>query len=372
MSRIHDVAILGACPAGLAAAYHLARSGLDTVIVDGPHQATESPLADWAPAALFRLPGLPKGLLRNAGALRFQRVCFHDAAMARSAEYRARGPAGYLLSAGRLGQALRAAACKAGARVRPSGTPPAIELTEDAVRLLGTTQVRARLLLIVHNRPSDVLADLALPTRGRAGTPLTVAALDVPLPATPLRRGVAGALHVVGTGEQSELGLFFQARGVLHLRIISGSRASGNRAKELSAMVAAGQQAGVFPADLPLGRAKGAVWSPPAGAALEVESHVAKRCLLAGTAGGFAGSITGQTLAPSIRSALLAAETAAAALRSSEPQNALTRFKTSWREPLAESLRPPSTAIQMLLPLLFVNRKLVPRFARALLCGESM
>ena len=70
--------------------------------------------------------------------------------------------------------------------------------------------------------------------------------------------------------------------------------------------------------------------------------------------------------------ALLAAEVAATALNARNTQDSLMRFKTSWRNRLADSLRPPNTAPQMLLPLLFVNRRIIGKFARALLHGKSM
>ncbi len=137
-------------------------------------------------------------------------------------------------------------------------------------------------------------------------------------------------------------------------------------------MLSSLQRAGMLPADLPLGRARGAVWHPPAGAALEMESHVAKRCILAGTAGGFCEPVTGQTLRPSVESALLAAQAALAALQSANTQETLMEFKTAWREHLARYLRPPSIPLHLLLPLLFVNRSMVDKFTRALLYGESI
>ena len=48
------------------------------------------------------------------------------------------------------------------------------------------------------------------------------------------------------------------------------------------------------------------------------------------------------------------------------------KFKTSWREHLADYLRPPNTSLRLLLPLLFVNQSIVERFTRALLYGESI
>ncbi len=128
----------------------------------------------------------------------------------------------------------------------------------------------------------------------------------------------------------------------------------------------------MLPADLPLAKAAGAVWYPPSGMALELETHVAKRCMLVGTAGGFVESITGQTLYPGVKSALIAADIAHAALDHARVQEELMKFKNHWRKNLADYLRPPNTSLQMLLPLLFVNQQIVAKFTRALLFGETI
>ena len=137
-------------------------------------------------------------------------------------------------------------------------------------------------------------------------------------------------------------------------------------------MVGSLQQAGLLPDKIQLGRARGAVWHPPAGVALELGTHVAKRCLLMGTAGGFAESVTGQTIRSSLESAFLAAETARAALNGPDTQGKLAAFKSAWREKQSSYLRPPSTSLHLLLPLLFVNQSIITRFTKALLYGESI
>ncbi|MGB2822295.1 MAG: FAD-dependent monooxygenase [Phycisphaerae bacterium] len=370
---MYDIAVLGATPAGLAAAYHLARKRCDVVVIDAPRQSAESPLADWLPRGFYRMRSLPAGLLRASKAQQFSRVRFHNANLDREVEYKTRSSAGHFVQVPSLIKAMRAAARSAGVRISSTDTSPAIRLEEDHVDLIGSRQVRARLLLIAHSRPNHVLSELAMPLRSVPGRPLLVAALDVPLSSRRSdAKDLAGALHVVELRERTELGMFFTAGSVLHLRVISSSVASGTRAAELSGMLTRLQQVGVLPANLPVGRAKGAVWSPPAGVALELETHVAKRCLLTGTAGGFVESITGQSLAPSVRSALLAADTAISALRSDEPQGTLMKYKTSWRRSLADYLRPPNTSLHMLLPLLFVNQRIVSKFTRALLYGENI
>ncbi len=371
MSQVYDIAILGATPAGYAAAYYLARHGCEVVLIEAPHPANECPLADWVPQGFFQLLGLPKSLARDCGAKSFRNVRYHNVALDKRVEYRSRKTSGLFLQQADLCKAQRAAAAKAGVKMRSTKTPPTIHLQEERVRLAGTTQLTAQLLLIAHSCPNDVLTDLALPVHTVPQSQLVVAALDVPAGdghSAALQR----ALHVIELPERSELGIFFPLDNVIHLRVISNSPAAGTRAEELSEMVTNLQAAEILPGNLQLGRARGALWNPPAGVALELETHVAKRCILAGTAGGFADSITGQTIRPSVASALLAAEMALAALKSPDTQETLMEFKTSWREHLADSLRPPSTSLQLLLPLLFVNQNIVNRFTRALLYGENI
>jgi len=372
-THMYDIVVLGATPAGLAAAYYLATKKLDVAVVDSPHESIECPLTDWLPRTFFQMAGLPQGLAKLAKAEPFSRVVYHNASFNNKVEYKARREAGHFLHVPTLLKALRTSAAKAGAKMRISTTWPTICLNEDHVEIHGSRRVRGKFVIIAQNRPNDVLGELAMPLGTMPSESLLVSGLDVPV--SQRRQDIKdlqGAMHVVELRERTELGIFFASNGRFHVRVISNSVASGNRAMELSRMINGLQQASIIPADLPLGRAKGAVWYPPAGIALELETHVAKRCLLSGTAGGFVECITGQSLLPSVRSALLAADVAVAALGSDQPQNTLMKYKTSWRKPLADYLRPPNTSLHMLLPLLFVNQRIVSKFTRALLYGENI
>ena len=371
MGQAYDIAILGATPAGFAASHYLARHHRRVVLIDAPHAANECPLTDWVPRGFFELRGLPKSLAKACGAVSFSRVHYHNVRLEREVRYGTRKSVGQFVRYDALCKTLRSAAVDAGVKLRSSKTPPTIELGEDHVRLVGTTQVAAKLLMITYSRPHDVLMDLALPVRSVPRSQLVVAGLDVPVDAKGMG-GFDNGLHVVELPERSELGLFFAMNGTAHLRVISSSTAAGTRAAELSEMVTGLQRAGILPSNLQRGRARGALWHPPAGVALELETHVAKRCLLVGTAGGFADSITGQTVRPTVESALLASDAALAALKSPNTQETLMKFKNAWREHLADYLRPPSTSLRLLLPLLFVNQNIVDRFTRALLYGENI
>ncbi|MFW6065486.1 MAG: NAD(P)/FAD-dependent oxidoreductase [Planctomycetota bacterium] len=371
MAKTYDIAVLGATPAGFAAAAQLAGAKRSVVVVDAPRRAAESPLADWVPRDFFRSSGLPKGLIKRSGAKSFRRVRFHDASLQKSVAHSFRATAGHFVQSEDLTAALKKSATEAGAQMRVSRSRPAIRLEEDRVVLLATTQVRCRVLIVAQDRPAEIITDLALPVRNVPQQELLVAGLDVPIADT---RGIAepGDLHVVEFPERSEIGLMLVTSSAVHVRVISHSTAPGTRAEELSELVAKLQRSEILPADLPLNKARGAVWHPPAGAALELESHVAKRCLLTGTGGGFADSITGQTLWPSVCAASLAARTADEALDTDDVQDKLMAYKTSWRPSLAERLRPPNTSLRMMLPLLFVNKRILPKFTRAMLFGEAV
>ena len=371
MGRSCDIAVLGDTPAGYAAAYYLARQKLKVTLVSAPRAENECPLCDWTPRQGLRLAGLPETLAKASGSRTFKRTRYYNASLDKTVEYAFRRPAGFFVGYQSLCDAMRTATRDAGVQFTSTETAPAIELAEDHVSLRGTNRLVAGILLIVHSNPTQILADLALPIRPSPEPKLAAAALDIPL-GDPARGEAANVLHIVTMPEQTELGLFFCLDRTLHLRVISSSSASGNRARELSEMVARLQQAHLVPDNIRLANARGAVWHPPAAAALELEGHVAKRCLLAGTAGGFADSITGQTIRPSIESAIVAAKAAHAAINSSDMQETLMKFNAAWRRKQADYLRPPSTPLRLLMPLLFANENLLAGFTNALVYGQSI
>jgi hypothetical protein len=370
MAQDFDIAVLGATPAGYAAAYCLATKGRQVILLDAPDQPAESSLADWAPREFFDIPGLPKGLEKDCSAKAFKQVVYHNSDLTKQVEYSTRATIGYFLNVKNLLASFRRKVVAAGVKIRSCRARPTVRLLEDHVELLSSPPARARLLLIAHNTPVEAVVELTLQGQHLPQPPMVVVALDVPVGAA--GKSLQGTLHVIESRDRSDMGMFLVAGGQLHMRMISASVASGTRVAELSGLVAKLQRAGIVPANLPLSKATGAVWYPPAGMALELETHVAKRCMLIGTAGGFAESITGQTLFPSIKSAIIAADIAQAALDHAHTQEELMKYKTLWRKNLADYLRPPNTSLQMLLPLLFVNQQIVAKFTKALLFGDSI
>jgi flavin-dependent dehydrogenase len=373
MPKLYDVAILGSNPAGLAAGAWLARNKHDVLVMNAPAgTAMSCPLREWAPTLLFDLLeefDLPKTLYRAAGGERFSKMVFHDAAMERHVEHTFKQTTGYCFDVEELTRALRDLADKSGATFQASREPAEVVLQEDHAELVGTRRFRAKLLLIAQDSPAHALSELGRTVRVSSSAPMLISGLDVPLSKSATTNGV---MHILEMTERSETGLFFCVGKTAHLRVISTSAASGNRSAELTALLHRLQQAGLVESPLALDRAEGAVWLPPAGVALEQEIHAGKRCLLAGSAGGFAESVTGHTLTPYIHSALLAARCAHQALQSDKPQTRLMQFRKDWRTAMADYLRPPNTSPSMLLPLLFVNERLIGKFAQAILFGHDV
>ncbi len=149
------------------------------------------------------------------------------------------------------------------------------------------------------------------------------------------------------------------------------STASGQAADLIDRLLGELRFLNALPAGLgePTGPAH--TWALPLAAALDIESHVAKRSLAVGLAGGFVAALSGQWLYPSARVAALAGSVAAKALPADQPQDVLAGFSARWRGELSDFLRSPNTRLSFLLPLVFSNQQIADRFARAYLFGEN-
>ena len=106
--------------------------------------------------------------------------------------------------------------------------------------------------------------------------------------------------------------------------------------------------------------------------ALEVDSHVGKRSIVIGDAGGFYAAISHEGIFPAIWSATIAARTIIDISPADHAQDVLTTFDRAWRLEMAEFLRPPNTDLQLLLPLIFTNQPMADRMGAAFFHGENI
>jgi flavin-dependent dehydrogenase len=110
----------------------------------------------------------------------------------------------------------------------------------------------------------------------------------------------------------------------------------------------------------------------PARLALEIDSHVEKRSLRIGDAGGFVAAASREGIYPAMWSAQLAVDVLARAAGGRHPQDALRQFSAAWRTTMAQYLRSPNTDIHLLLPLVFSNQQMADRMAGAFWRGENI
>jgi hypothetical protein len=312
-----------------------------------------------------------KNLLKTAGAGTFNEVRFYSADGKHTASHSGRKTLGYLLPAGSLCAALTAAGKQAGVVYADICELSAVRLQEDAAIFPGPPAAAAKVLLIACSRPAEIFSQLALPGRNVPRGILMGTAIDSAWPADKVAEHLGSALHVVNLAH-GDMAIAFGVGSTVHLRLIQPVEMRLDTAALAAALPQLLQAAGVLPDEFALAHPRVACWVTPDAVALDLEDHVAKRTLLIGTAGGFADRVTAQTLWPTIRSAVLAADVTDKALAAGDIQGTLNTFNTLWRRELADALRPPHTAIGMLFPLLFSNRQMVVRFAGAMLSGKAL
>jgi flavin-dependent dehydrogenase len=368
MSDPHDVVVLGATPAGYVAAITLAQRKHDVVLVAAPAAMTESPLADWVPADVIEASPVIKSV-KTAFEGSFKEIVYHSQDFSQQAEFHSRSAAGYFIRQSVLLEALAKKAKSSGVKLQRLSRAPRIRLQENSVILTGEEgTVEGSVLLICQDDPDAVMTELIMPLRISHVEELSACGLDVPVP----RTSKTGALHLVTYGSHEQMGMFFQNKGLLHVRMLSADRMEPAGVEQLSHFIAQLQQAKLLPEKLNLAKAAAAIWHPPGGVALELETHLAKRTLLVGTAGGFVSVLSGQSIDPSIRSAVVAAEVTHKALRSKQVQETLAEYKRHWRDELSDRIRLPGTSLKMLLPIIYSNKAMAAKFARTLLYGAPI
>lgn len=231
-------------------------------------------------------------------------------------------------------------------------------------KLAGDVEVSARIVLIDDGVYSPAAAMIRL--SGAAQVPRMAMCLSatMKISATPPTLSVA-----LGAGHGANIGVLARSGRTLHIALLLREPTSA-AASQFEQFRSAAAEAGLIP-----GKERGApaVIPSPAGIALDMDSHVGKRALLIGDAGGFVAAFNHDNLYPAMRSGWLAAETAHRALGAKLLQDELVGFENAWRTELADYLRMPNTDLSLLMPLVFNDSlQMSQRVARAFLLGEKI
>ena len=369
--EIYDVAVVGAGPAGATAAILLSQKERSVVLVDGdtfPRSTTAStwispktiPLLEEIGVDTDRLPTEP-----------FLDVTFFDASFGKTAKPTFTVPAGYLIDRGSLDNALVEAAGAAGVTMVQGCAVTDVRLAESTITLTVKDHqpIDGKLLVLATGTGSPLLGRCGFPP-GLGDAPLWTAQLDVPLDAGDANQPPRVAV-VLGLNRGSSFGFICVTKDCLSLSI----HWCGKPLEAVSAFVQLCKSAfehGVAGVDLSKQAAAAKPVISPAGAALDLDSHVGKHTLLIGSAGGFVSAAGNEGIYPAMWSAQIAARVAKSSLSSTFSQDELMTFDSQWRMEMANYLRPPNTDSQFLLPLVFSNQAMADRMGGAFFWGENI
>lgn len=366
--EILEVTVIGGGPAGIAAAAYLAGErhsvrlvtrGASTAGANDPIllSVRVEPLLQELDVSTSFL-GTPVG-----------EVVFYNADFTKTAKPRLEGVIAYVVRRGDLEAAMRDAAIRRGVEFVDEQLVSEVRLNEMDVTL-GTAEGRkwkSRLLIFAAGRNSNLAPQIGV--RSDIGEmPLWTAQVSTQTegqpgaPAVTLILGLDGG-NGFGVCTRSPAGTSVAAcvvkepaRVLEHLKTLCHGAALQK----------------ILPVDLSGLTSAAKIYRSPAGAALDLESHVAKHTLIIGDAGGFVSAASNEGVYPAILSAKLAAETVHAALKSKFSQDSLMAFDTTWRMQMADYLRSPHTDIRFLLPLIFSNQPMADRMGAAFFFGENM
>jgi flavin-dependent dehydrogenase len=359
----YDLLIVGGGPAGAAAAIAARRSKLRTLLIEREPRGRARPCAGWigpAGVELCRTCGLSAA---KAGAGTFKGVRLFSWDLKRSTVVAEAGLTGWIVDRREFDPALRRCAESAGGEILLGTACEAVTIAEDRVTLSLSDgrKVAGQVLILADGLDSRLAHSANLLAAG--DLPRVPHAVLVELEAKADEFGVD---VVLGSHRDGVLATIVRAASRLRFSLLT-REARSQAANRVTAFLQAAQSAGLLPR-APLGTPT--IERSPAGLALELETHVGKRCLIVGDAGGFVAAFSNEGIYPAMKSGWIAAETAARALKLPVLQDELASFGAAWRTQLADYLRMPNTDLSLLIPLVFGTRQMSLRVARAFLLGQ--
>lgn len=372
--KVFDVLVLGAGPAGVAAALFAARRKLSVALIERRARPPAELQIEWLhPGASQVLKQLGVGVGDiSAGVLRAVR--FVDLRSAQSAAVEL-DPRVNLVRVNELTARLWAQAASRVTAFARRTDATEIETAEDNVRLT-TADGRGfvgRILIAADGVEAGTARRIGVYPEGSGRSAAAAQWSDL-----------GASFAAVGSRPAAlEMSLLFDSPVLNDFAYVCGGGggacvgvlATGGPREALdrfSRAVEYGRAEALLPTGARISDARVCRRALPLGLALEYETHVGKRSLAIGDAGGFVPSLGGAGLHAALESARMAVEVAAGALGAEHPQDALSAFDGLWRAELVDHLRLPSVDLRFLLPLVFSNHRMAERLARAFFGGENM
>jgi flavin-dependent dehydrogenase len=363
LAERYDLVIVGVGPAGAVAALHASRHGATVLMLQRNEPPGPYPQAGWlgpAGVALCQECGVTA---KPAGAAEFAGLRLHSWDLKRSVLVEDRELRGWLVSRAAFDEALWKQAVRAGAVGLVGVGVQDLDLGEDwaVLHLSDGRQVAGQIVLIDDGvaSPTTQMANLACAAEQPAVPQGVFASFETD--DADARLDVA-----LGASRAGQLATAVRLGNTVYVRMMV--RASEEPIEQqFRAFCEQGVRTGLLPGGAP---AEAPRHLSPAGIALDMDTHVGKRCLLIGEAGGFVAAFSNEAVYPAMRSGWIAADVALRALKVPVLQDELASFGVAWRGELADYLRMPSTDLGLLMPLVFNNEQVSRRVARAFLLGR--
>ena len=362
-SAQYDMVVIGGGPAGSAAAIAGRRAKLRVLIVERGAAPRPGACPGWLGPAAVRL--CRECGIRAAGVgVQFHglRLCSWD--LKSRVEVRDAELKGWLVDPSALSAALLGAAGARGAEHLCGTYAERLQLgeTHATLELSDGRAVAGQVVVLADGADAPSARLVHLTVRAQTG-PTGACAHAVFETAEP----GDGLDVVLGAGRGLKLASLARRGTQVRATLLTHDDSTPATA-QLAALLEAARNEGILPT-----AANPAPVPAPylAGLALEMETHVAKRCVLVGDAGGFVSAFSNEGIYPALRSGWLAAEAVARALKAPLLQDELAAFSSTWRADLAGYLRMPNTDLGLLLPMIFNNPQMSKRVARAFLLGQA-
>ncbi len=369
-----DVLIIGAGPAGSTAARLLSRAGASVALVDREKFPRDKCCAGWLSTLAFR--EFPEIAAKRDAFVEcaFNGLVFHSPDLEMTADWSDAEPVGLQVNRGAFDAALVELARDAGATLHLGDAVTEIVETNAGVTVKTTSgrTLAAKLLIGADGANSFVARALGLMTEigpsdmiGAINESFEIGEAQVEKLYGPRR-----PIHVaIAYNFLAGYAWAFPKRSSVTLGL-GGKGLPGEKARvRFKEWIADAKRIGLLPADAASKACEGGV--VPAGVALKAKSLVSKRAVLVGDAGGFVASASGEGIFPGIVSARIAAEVVLNALGASDPAPELAKFDAAWRARLEKYLSMPNVNLQMMLPMIFSDKRVTAKFARAFLFGEK-
>lgn len=368
-SNIFDVLIVGAGPAGAAAAIRLASQERSVKLIDAAKFPRQVPCAGW-------LSSRTNDLLDDLGVKipakmshAFKEVTFHSADFTKTAKPSFENAPGMLVDRNEFDHALVKKAKSSGADFSEKHSVSELQIDEESVTAIITDQqpITGKLLILATGRSTKLFDRIGL-----AGGPPTTGfwAAEVRVDKLPSKKTPSVDI-VLGLDRAGAFGVVVTVGDSLVINV----QCPGQKSDAIPTLISLCRQLHdhkMVPGDYTHDAARASVMMTPAAAALGMDTHVAKRTLIVGDAGGFVSAASGEGIYPAMWSGRIAADVVNEALDAPSPQDVLMQFNTRWRTEMAEYLQPPNTDLQYLLPLIFSNQPMADRMGAAFFSGENI